>query len=110
MTDNDIEKFRQQLIQLKSELQALEASSRKKGETVELDQARTGRLTRMDAMQAQQMALEDARRRRQQLVKIDGALRRIDSDDFGYCYVCEEEIDLRRLDVDPTNTRCIKCA
>ncbi|MCP4716989.1 MAG: TraR/DksA family transcriptional regulator [Deltaproteobacteria bacterium] len=110
MNDKDIEQFRQKLIQLKSELQALEESSKKTSETVELDQARTGRLTRMDAMQAQQMALEGARRRQQQLVKIDGAMRRMDSGDYGYCFICEEEIDIRRLDVDPTNTRCIECA
>lgn len=105
-----IEQFKQKLLQMKMELQETEQMAKSSGETVELDQARTGRLTRMDAMQAQQMALEDARRRQQQMVKIDGALRRIESDDFGFCHVCEEEIDPRRLEVDPTNTRCIKCA
>lgn len=110
MNPEETEQFRQQLVQLKSELEALEQATQKNGQTVELDQSRTGRLTRMDAMQAQQMALEDARRRQQQLVKIDGALRRIEADEFGLCYVCEEEIDVRRLAVDPTNTRCIKCA
>ena len=69
-----------------------------------------GRLSRMDALQTQQMALETSRRRQGQLQKIEGALRRIESGDFGDCFVCGEEIDLRRLDVDPTNTRCIRCA
>ncbi|MCP4298223.1 MAG: TraR/DksA family transcriptional regulator [Proteobacteria bacterium] len=110
MTESEIEKFRQALVQLKAELQELDQMAKKSGKVVELDQARTGRITRMDAMQAQQMALEEARRRHHQLVKIDGAMQRIKSGDFGYCYACEEEIDPRRLAVDPTNTRCIKCA
>jgi len=55
------------------------------------------------------MAQEAERRRQQQLTKIGAALRRIESGDFGYCYVCGEEIDMRRLAVEPTITRCIKC-
>jgi DnaK suppressor protein len=55
------------------------------------------------------MAQETERRRQQQLARIEAALRRIESGDYGYCYVCGEEIDIRRLAVDPTMTRCIKC-
>jgi DnaK suppressor protein len=39
---------------------------------VELDQARLGRLSRMDEMQQQQMALELDRRRDTQLKRIEG--------------------------------------
>ena len=105
----EIEQARRKLQDLRSELQALEKTSGEAGETVELDQAKVGRLSRMDAMQAQQMALEAERRRKQQLVAIEGALRRIESGDFGDCFICGEAIDARRLSVDPTTTRCIKC-
>jgi DnaK suppressor protein len=60
-------------------------------------------------MQAQQMAQASERRRQQQLLKIEVALRRIETGEYGYCFVCGEEIDVRRLGVDPTNTRCIRC-
>ncbi len=110
MNKDDIEKIRESLLRLGSELQAQEDASGEAGETVELDQSRVGRLSRMDALQAQQMALEAARRRQNQLTKIEGALRRIDTDDYGYCFVCGEALDLRRLSVDPTSTRCMKCA
>jgi len=109
MDEDQIEQFRQALLHLKSDLQAEVKSSGKAGETVELDQSRVGRLTRMDAMQSQQMALEAARRLEQRLIKIEGALRRVESGDYGLCYICEEEIDPRRLTVDPTSTRCILC-
>lgn len=87
----------------------MERASAEDVEPVELDQARVGRLSRMDAMQAQHMAQETARRRQRQRVAIDGALRRIDSGDYGYCYICGEEIEAGRLAADPTNTRCIRC-
>jgi len=110
MEDSEIEQFKATLLRLRAELQDMEETSKEAGKTVELDQASVGRLSRMDAMQAQQMAQESERRRQQQLVRIEVALRRIESGDYGYCFVCGEEIDVRRLGVDPTNTRCIKCA
>lgn len=109
MKAEELAAIREQLLRLRSELQALGDSLQQSGETVELDQARVGRLSRMDAMQAQQMALEAARRREAQLVAINGALRRLDTGDYGDCFVCGEAIDVRRLAVDPTLTRCIRC-
>lgn len=109
MNEMEMATIKQALLRLRSELQELGETLRESGETVELDQARVGRLSRMDAMQAQQMALEAARRRQNQLVAIDGALRRIEAGEYGDCFVCGEEINIRRLSVDPTLTRCMKC-
>jgi DnaK suppressor protein len=109
MDDAEIEVSRQQLLRLQSELRELVETLKHSGETVELDQARVGRLSRMDAMQAQQMALEAARRRQQQLAAIDGALGRLESGDYGYCFVCGKEIGRQRLAFDPTSTRCMDC-
>lgn len=110
MKDSDIEAFRQKLADLRADLEQLEAASEQAGRPVELDQSRVGRLSRMDAMQAQQMAREASRRRQQQLRAIKGALRRIDSGEYGSCAACGEEIDIRRLAFDPACTRCIRCA
>lgn len=110
MDDSKIETIRQNLLRLKAELQALEESSKATTQVVELDQASVGRLSRVDAMQAQQVALETARRRQQQIVAIESALRRIESGEYGVCSVCSEEIDVRRLFVAPTSTRCVGCA
>lgn len=109
MQEQDIEKFRRRLVDLKGELEALEASSSADSRPVELDQASVGRLSRMDAMQGQAMAQETARRRRQRIQAIEGALRRIESVDYGYCYKCGGEIDVRRLEIDPASTRCMRC-
>ena len=109
MNGEEIEQFRQQLFALRSALQQMEKAYKETAETVELDQTRVGRLSRMDAMQAQQMALESSRRRQHQLLKIEGALSRIKSDAYGYCFLCGEEIAAQRLVADPTSTRCMAC-
>ena len=46
-----IEKIRKQLQKLKSELLLMQDEFKEAGETVDLDQTRVGRLSRMDAMQ-----------------------------------------------------------
>jgi DnaK suppressor protein len=56
------------------------------------------------------MAQASAQRREQTLRKITAALGRIDRDDFGYCQSCEEPINEKRLNFDPTATLCIDCA
>ena len=48
-------------------------------------------------------------RERKLLLKIDEALERIETNDYGYCDVCGSEIGIRRLEVRPTATQCIDC-
>ena len=110
MNTSELNQLKQQLLDLKLDLQQREAEFKGDGKPVRLDQTKVGRLSRMDAMQIQQMALESSRRRQQQLLRIESALGRIESDEYGYCLRCDEEINVRRLFVDPTNTLCIKCA
>lgn len=110
MKAKEVQKFKTRLNKLRIEIQEMEASAKESTQPVELDQTRVGRLSRMDAMQGQQMAKQGERRRQQQLVMIQAALKRIDEDTYGYCIICEEDIDTRRLDFDPSITRCIKCA
>jgi DnaK suppressor protein len=77
---------------------------------VELDQQRMGRLSRMDALQGHEMARAAERRRETEIRKIDGALARLDSDEYGWCVRCGEEIAAERLRLDPAVPVCIDCA
>lgn len=79
-------------------------------QTVELDQQAVGRLSRMDALQAQAMAQAQERKRSADLVRIDMALRRLEEGEYGYCSECGEEIPDARLQIDPMAERCVKCA
>jgi len=53
--------------------------------------------------------LRNRDRGRKLIKKIDESLNRVDSDEFGYCESCGEEIGLRRLEARPTATLCIEC-
>jgi len=105
----DLDAWRQKLLDLKEELLALERETEDNSNTVEMDQQRMGRLSRMDALQGQQMAQASERRRKDMITRIEGALRRIENGDYGTCFVCGEDIDTARLNIDPTATRCIDC-
>ena len=107
MSDADIKKA---LIKLRETLLKAQETGEEAEQTVELDQTRVGRLSRMDAMQAQAMSKETGRRRRQKLLQIEAALRRIENDEYGYCQECGEDIAPARLQVDPTVLLCIRCA
>ncbi|MCJ9428887.1 TraR/DksA family transcriptional regulator [Kordiimonas marina] len=106
MTDADI---RARLNTLKAELEAMDHSSEESRGTVELDQSRVGRLSRMDALQGQAMNQAIAARRRQALQKVEAALQRLDEGEYGYCVRCGEEISPKRLDLDPAAALCTDC-
>ena len=109
MEQTQLDTFRRALISLREEIKQLAMANREAAGTVALDQSKVGRLSRMDALQAQQMAQETARRRQLQLQKIDSALRRLDAREYGYCQICDEEIAIARLEFDPASTRCVAC-
>ena len=79
-------------------------------EPVTLQQDSVGRLSRMDAMQVQAMALAAERRRASERQRIDAALQRIEVGEWGYCLQCGEEIAEKRLRHDPSVPRCVGCA
>ena len=98
------------LLNRRAELRTLLDSTQDSREPVELDQSKVGRLSRMDALQGQAMALESERRRTAELQRIEAALKRLDGGDYGYCIKCDEEIAPARLDLDPAVATCIRCA
>lgn len=106
----DFEAVKARLIEQREALLDVADSTRDAAQTVELDQTRVGRVSRMDAMQAQAMAKESDRRRLLALQRIDSALKRIEDGEYGYCSACDEVISARRLEVDPGALLCIDCA
>ena len=106
----DLDYLRQKLLALRDKLEALQSTVDEAAQTVELDQARVGRLSRMDALQAQSMSIEVKRRQELQLRRIAAALLRIKNNDYGLCPECNTSIHLERLKFDPTTRFCIACA
>ena len=110
MNDKQTQQVKQKLLDMRQEILALEDTLKQGSDIVELDQSKVGRLSRMDALQAQEMSLEAARQRQNKLVLIEAALKRIAAGDYGDCFVCGEPIEVARLLFEPTHTRCINCA
>lgn len=110
MNDIDLEKFKHLLEQQRDELMSSQKMAQTSTQTVELDQSSVGRVSRGDALQSQSMAVETSRLRQQQLRQISTALALIVSGDYGYCSVCDNEIDPRRLEIEPASTMCVPCA
>ncbi len=106
----DVNKITAQLNNMRAKLLEESADSTGSRETVMLDQTSVGRLSRMDALQAQAMAKAEEQRRQDTLRKIQSALLRLDADEFGECIECGEWISLKRLQWDPTVLKCIDCA
>ncbi len=92
------------------ELHSMSADTKDDRKPVELDQTSVGRLSRVDALQGQAMAMAQEKRRYDEIKRIEAAIRRIDEDEYGYCVKCGEAIDAARLAVDATIPTCIKCA
>ena len=110
MTGPDVGSYRRQLCRLRQEIEAARDSAADAAGIVELDQARVGRLSRMDALQAQAMSQASGRRQQRMLHEIDAALVRLDQGTFGICLSCEGLINPKRLEFDPTVALCIDCA
>lgn len=109
MRSGDLARYRKLLEDLRAELEAALVASGEETNPVSPDRA-IGRLTRQDAMLAQQMALEIKRRNEGRLSQVRLALGRLAAGDYGYCTRCDEEISAARLDVRPEAPTCISCA
>ncbi|HEX4946915.1 MAG TPA: TraR/DksA C4-type zinc finger protein [Blastocatellia bacterium] len=104
----DTDKYRQQLLQERSELEQdiagrteLPSSLRDDGVLDSADHSvqehamdLTGRLMNMKS---------------DRLEQINAALQRIDRGDYGICLKCEKEISAKRLEAEPMALTCIEC-
>jgi DnaK suppressor protein len=108
--DLDAAAIRAALERERDELLEVRATSAEDRKPVTLDQQSVGRLSRMDAMQVQAMAQAVEAWRQGRLQRIERALARLATGDYGTCVECGEDIPSKRLAVDLTLTHCVDCA
>jgi DnaK suppressor protein len=108
--DIDFDALKARLVEERDELIRAGEADEESRRPVELDQTRLGRLSRMDALQAQAMAIETDRRRGVETNRIEAALKRFENGEFGYCLSCDVEIPAKRLKFDPATPFCVDCA
>jgi len=105
-----MEDLKNKLLEMRLALTDAESTGNEAEETVELDQTRQGRLSRMDAMRAQAMSRATGEKRRRLLRDIESALERIEDESYGDCLECGEPIAQGRLEANPAARHCIDCA
>lgn len=97
-------RLREQQVSLEAEL----VSAQEAAQPVDLGLP-IGRISRMDAMQDQQMALARTKRIEARLRAVAAALGRINAGTFGVCPRCEDDIELVRLNARPDLPLCRDC-
>ncbi len=97
------------LLEQKSVLKCLLVNNKDTSKPVQLDQQALGRVSRIDAIQQQEMAIANRANQELTLVRIMKALRRIQEADYGYCLECDNCIPYERLLIKPETNLCIQC-
>ena len=109
MTPESLQQHRKRILGRIVELEAASVADEADTEPISPDVS-IGRLSRLDSMQMQQMALNAKRRRDAEIQKLKKALQRIDRGHYGICLFCRQPIDEGRLEVQPEAVACIRCA
>lgn len=103
-----VERIRRALVLTRGELEAQLVANREGARPVDLGLP-IGRISRMDAMQQQQMARASRHAAELRLNQVGAALTAIERGIYGECRRCEEPIGLRRLQARPEAPFCLEC-
>ena len=109
LSRDQIAKLVRQLKQKQTDLESQLEHSKQGTGPVTLDQQSVGRVSRMDAIQQQQMNVANHEQAALLLKDISSALIRIDSHDYGYCQECGEPVGFARLQAQPQAPLCLAC-
>lgn len=109
LTEYQLNELAQLLKQKQTELQLQLEHNRESADPVKLDQQSVGRVSRMDAIQQQQMNMANREQATLLLKDITMALNRIDSNEYGSCILCDEGVGFARLQAQPHAPLCLSC-
>ncbi len=109
LTDDQIATLRDALVELRDRLSETLDGQGDAAKPVELDQTKMGRVSRIDAIQQQEMARSAQAAARRRLALVRQALEALAKDEYGDCRICEEPIAFRRLQARPESPFCVEC-
>ena len=108
MNKKDLKKFKDILLQRKSELGKVAESIKDKTMVLSTDDLPDEvDLASSESDQSMNLRLRD--RERVLLRKIDKALEKIEDGTYGVCESCDEDIGIKRLEARPVTDLCIRC-
>lgn len=93
------------LTEIEKELASIEESTQAVAPDVSI-----GRLSRLDSMQHQQMALAGKQRLEDERSRLVAANHRLDEGNYGACLLCGDDIAAERLEYQPDAATCVPCA
>jgi len=108
LTTTQQEELRTSLENLSGELRQAILASGESTRPVDLDQP-IGRLSRMDAIQQQKMAIAGKQAMEARLRLVGAALSVMKRGEYGDCQDCEEPIGYPRLRAKPETRLCVGC-
>ncbi len=109
MTASEKEQIKAQIHHDLSQMEAQITQLRVKVQPIAPD-CSLGRLTRMEAMNEQEVSQRILDETLLRQTRLRSALSRIDHDMFGLCIECEEPIGFGRMKLRPESVRCVACA
>jgi DnaK suppressor protein len=109
MTPSDLDRFRDLLSDLDRDIRIEIDQDSAADSSISPDNA-IGRLTRMEAIQAQSISNAGKSRLGKRLLMIKSALEAIDNGSYGTCVTCGDSIPAGRLEIRPESRLCVKCA
>ena len=108
MNKKDLKHFKDTLLKRKTEIMAAAENTKEEGLGFDPDDLPDEvDLASTEAGQSLNLRLRD--RERVLLKKINEALLRMEDDSFGVCEECGEDIEIKRLEVRPVATLCVRC-
>ena len=108
LTDAERDELASDLHALQTELAGALETSKDGIKPVDLDEP-IGRLSRMDAMQQQQMSRAGRALYQKRLTMVEAALNNHRDGEYGYCRDCGEPVGVARLTARPETPFCIHC-
>jgi DnaK suppressor protein len=109
LSDVEVDELATMLRRLHQQLEAQATALVPATEPVQLDQQSVGRVSRIGAIEQQQMDSARARHGAERLRAVVVALSRVQSGDYGYCQQCDEPIGYARLQARPETGLCLQC-
>ena len=109
LTAAELEELLVDLAALRLELETSLLASASMSDTVELDQGAVGRLSRVDALQAQKLAQAGAQRSELRLKQVLVAQQTAARGEYGVCKLCGDDIGYPRLEARPESPVCVDC-
>lgn len=109
MTSEEKQQFHEKLLKVRERIQDEIETLEDKTQPISPENS-IGRVSRMDAINNKGVAEYSLRQAQRRLNAVNAWLLKLDTDAFGKCVTCKNEIPFKRLMFMPHSLKCMHCA